>query len=119
MINQLPAFFDARHMTKKAGRLFLTAEHTIKDYLVKLFCYNIFLYCILFIWEHFSKDKTDTWSAVEHLPEKCHRQVAAKGVRPCAEAGLLEQQGSDETHDRAHDADDHQGNRGGLLKYTA
>ncbi len=58
-------------------------------------------------------------SAVEHLPEKCHRQVTAKGVRPCAEAGLLEQQGSDETHDRAHDADDHQGNRGGLLKYTA
>lgn len=58
-------------------------------------------------------------SAVEHLPEKCHRQVAAKGVRPCAEAGLLEQQGSDETHDRAHDADDHQGNRVGLLKYTA
>lgn len=29
-------------------------------------------------------------SAVEHLPEKCHRQVTAKGVRPCAEAGLLE-----------------------------
>ena len=58
-------------------------------------------------------------AAVEHLPEKCHRQVAAKGVRPCAEAGLLEQQGSDETHGRAHDADDHQGNRGGLLKYTA
>lgn len=49
VINPLPAFFDARHMTKKAGRLFLTAEHTIKDYLVKLFCYNIFRYCILFI----------------------------------------------------------------------
>ena len=36
MINQLPAFFDARHMTKRAGRLFLAAEHTIKDYLVKI-----------------------------------------------------------------------------------
>ena len=83
MINQLPAFFDARHMTKKAGRLFLTAEHTIKDYLVKLFCYNIFLYCILFIWEHFSKDKTDTWSAVENLPEKCNRKIEKRGLEPC------------------------------------
>lgn len=83
MINQLPAFFDVRHMTKRSGRLFLAAEHTIKDYLVKLFCYNIFLYRILFIWKHFSKDKTDTWSAVENLPEKRNREIEKCGLEPC------------------------------------
>ena len=64
--------------------------------------------------ENSAEDKPAERAAVEHLPAERHREVAAPGMHPCAKAGLLEQQGSDETHDRAHDADDHQGNREGL-----
>ena len=69
--------------------------------------------------ENSAEDKPAERAAVEHLPAQRHGEVAAPGMHPCANAGLLEQQGSDETHDLAHDADDHQGNRVGLLKYTA
>ena len=56
-------------------------------------------------------------AAVQHLPAQGHGHVAAPGVHPHAKAGLFEQDGCHQAHDRAHDGDDHQGD--GIAQFQA
>ena len=46
-------------------------------------------------------------AAEQQLPDEGHGHVAAPGVDPHAEAGLLEEQGGNEAHGGAHQAHDH------------
>ena len=43
--------------------------------------------------EQYAEDQTAQGTAVKQLPQKGHGQIAAEGLHPGAEAGLLEQQG--------------------------
>ena len=67
--------------------------------------------------EHQPEDEPGERAAVEHLPAQGHGHVAAPGVHPHAKAGFLEQDGGHQAHDRAHDADDHQGD--GIAQFQA
>ena len=67
--------------------------------------------------EHQPEDEPGERAAVEHLPAQGHGHIAAPGVHPHAKAGLFEQDGCHQAHDRAHDGDDHQGD--GIAQFQA
>lgn len=80
---------------------------------IGLFCYDIRGSSFFFLWKHFPKEEADARSAVEHLPEECNREVEKCSLKPCRNdirASIFEQYSCNQTHDRAHNADDHSRN---------
>ena len=64
----------------------------------------------LFLRKHFPENQSDKRSAVHQLPEESHREIHESGLQPDSNklrAGVFEQQGCNQTHDRTHDADNH------------
>ena len=62
----------------------------------------------------FPEEKTNQRSTVHELPEESNREVHESGLEPYSnELGtcIFKQNCSNQAHDRAHDADDHNGNR--------
>ena len=55
------------------------------------------------------EDQAGQRAGKQQLPDQRHGHVHAPGLDPGAEAGGLEQQGGDEAHGGAHQADDHGG----------
>ena len=64
--------------------------------------------CQLFA-EQGAEDQPGQRTGKQQLPDQRHGHVAAPGLYPGTEAGVFEQQGSDQAHGGAHQADDHRG----------
>lgn len=57
--------------------------------------------------EQVAEDQTGQRTGEQQLPDQRHGHIAAPGLHPGAKAGLFEQQGGDQAHGGAHQADDH------------